>query len=422
MPVEGPLPERGDQHDINADADRCLRGRCPRHWRVQSLEGTDDYGYGYQVQTTPGQQATDIFRIQLKGTRSPQISADNKFISICLSASTIRYYDRAVEPVLLVICDLSVDVVPLDCPLYYVWIRDELRRINVADLPVEQKYVTLKASLANRLNTKTDLAADILHQNEYSRAGHVLVEHTEQTHPLLRSDERLSLVQGAMQGIAARGAKFIEALAAPVEGHRVNPPRGSLAWELSQARSDQEVNELERTRTHLDSAERMLQDATVFKKAEYWGLRGNWYVECGLDSEASSAYQCAHQFNPLSKYRAAWVEAEIRCALNKDAPDQALRTATLLIIHAGNMGPLENVLAERLWRVYFVLAGWHQGYLDNPKVALVVRHLGVECAQVPDQREGLYSALSNCLGQGTIEAIVFASTYSTALTQYKTRT
>lgn len=43
MPVDGPLPGTGDQHDINADATRCLMARHPKDWRLQSLEGTDDY-------------------------------------------------------------------------------------------------------------------------------------------------------------------------------------------------------------------------------------------------------------------------------------------------------------------------------------------------------------------------------------------
>jgi len=44
MPVEGPLPQTGDQQDIGAEADRCFRARMPRNWRPHGLEGTDDYG------------------------------------------------------------------------------------------------------------------------------------------------------------------------------------------------------------------------------------------------------------------------------------------------------------------------------------------------------------------------------------------
>ncbi|KEZ29308.1 hypothetical protein A3SK_0100160, partial [Pseudomonas amygdali pv. tabaci str. 6605] len=183
MPVDGPLPGTGDQHDINADATRCLMARHPKDWRLQSLEGTDDYGYDFQVQTTPNQRATDIFRIQLKGTRSPNLTADGEYISVALKASTVRYYARAVEPVLLVICDLSVNEDPVDCPLYYVWLRDELIRITVDDLSAEQKYVTLRAPTENILKRNSDLSEGIRHQNELSRVGHILSQRAEQTHP-----------------------------------------------------------------------------------------------------------------------------------------------------------------------------------------------------------------------------------------------
>ena len=112
MPVEGPLPKTGDQQDIGAD--RCFRARIPWNWRPHGLEGSDDYGLDYQIQTTPGQRATDIFRVQLKGTRYPDLSLDGEFISIQLKASTVRFYDRIVEPILLVVCDLSADADPVD--------------------------------------------------------------------------------------------------------------------------------------------------------------------------------------------------------------------------------------------------------------------------------------------------------------------
>jgi hypothetical protein len=312
MPVEGPLPGTGDQHDINADANRCLTARMPRNWRLQSLEGTDDYGYDFQVQTTSNQQATDIFRVQLKGTRSPSITADEEYISITLKASTVRYYDRAVEPVLLVVCDLSVDPDPIDCPLYYAWTRDELNRINVAELPVDQKYVTLRVPTKNRLRSTTDLSNDILLQNELSRAGHDLSRSTEQTHPGMQADDRLTLVQGVVQGLAAKGPALMDALASSKDEHWVNPPHGSLAWNLSQARAELRVNGLNQAAAQLDEAESKLENCTDLELAEYWGLRGNWHVEARANQAAISAYKKAYQAKALPKYAAAWVEVEIR--------------------------------------------------------------------------------------------------------------
>lgn len=320
MPVKGPLPQTGDQHDINADADRCFRARSPRNWRPHGLEGTDDYGLDYQVQTTPGQRATDIFRVQLKGTRSPDISADGKFISMQLKASTIRYYDRIVEPILLVVCNLQLDPDPVDCPLYYVWVRDELRRINVDNLPIDQQYVTLRVPTQNRLAVQSDFSIDIERQNELSRAGHAMDIRVEQTHPGMQVEERLSVVQGVTQGIFARSAAFIDALASPVEDHWVSPSPGTLAWHLNQAKVLLRTTSLERITMELDKAEAMLEAATPFEEAEYWFLRGKYQTVSGFDQTSSDAFKRAYQINPLAKYLAAWGEAEIRLRFQEDGP------------------------------------------------------------------------------------------------------
>lgn len=319
MPVAGPLPQTGDQHDINDAADRCFRARCPKDWRVHSLEGTDDYGLDFNIQTTPGQQATDIFRVQLKGTKSPELSADGKFISIQLNASTVRYYDRLVEPVLLVVCDLSIDPDPVDCQLYYVWLRDELRRIDVTRLPEDQKYVTLRVPTANKLRG-SDLSVDIHRQNELSRAGHAIDSRVEQTHPGMEIEERIGVVQGVTKGIAARSATFINALAAPVEEHWVNPSIHSLPWHLMQAKEFLHTTLLVRAAAELDAAQGMLEGATPLEQSEYWFLRGKLLTASGSDAEASAAFKEAHCRNSQGKYLAAWAEAELRVRYEGGGP------------------------------------------------------------------------------------------------------
>lgn len=101
-----------------------------------------------------------------------------------------RYYARAVEPVLLVICDLSVNEDPVDCPLYYVWLRDELIRIAVDDLSAEQKYVTLRAPTKNILKRTIDLFEVIRRQNELSPVRHIMSQRPEPTSGV-QADDRL---------------------------------------------------------------------------------------------------------------------------------------------------------------------------------------------------------------------------------------
>lgn len=320
MPVEGPLPKTGDQQDTGADADRCFRARMPNDWRAHGLEGTDDYGLDYQIQTTPGQRATDIFRVQLKGTKSPEVSSDGEFVSIQLKASTIRFYDRIVEPILLVVCDLSADPDPVDCPLYYAWVRDELRRVAVSTLDPAQKYVTLRVPTSNRLKQGTDLSSDIDAQNKLARAGHALDVTVEQTHPGMLVQERVGVVQRIASSIGSRSASFIDALAAPAEEHWINPEAGTLPWHLKAADRLVRITSLDKSAAELDAAEAMLPGATALEISDYWFLRGKWHTAKGSDDKASESFQKASEANPLGKYVAARVEAELRVRYAGDGP------------------------------------------------------------------------------------------------------
>lgn len=312
MPVEGPLPQTGDQQDIGADADRCFRARMPRNWRPHGLEGTDDYGLDYQIQTTPGQRATDVFRAQLKGTRSPDFSSDGQFISIQLKASTIRFYDRIVEPVLLVVCDLSANSDPVDCPLYYAWVRDELHRISVAMLDPEQKYVTLRVPISNRLMSSTDLSVDIDAQNELSRAGHAMFQSVELTHPGMQVEDRVTVVQKISSGMAIRSTAFIDALASPAEQHWIEPAHGSLAWHLKAAERLLKATSLDRASAELDAAEAKLHGSTPLEAGDYWFLRGKFQSANCTDELARESFKRAYESNPLGKYLSARVEMELR--------------------------------------------------------------------------------------------------------------
>ena len=113
MSEKGRLPSVSDAQSIGFRAEKCFTALCPETWLPKSVDGTDDFGIDYRVQTLESGQATDVFRVQLKGTTVPELSADGTYISIQLKASTIRYYARFTEPILLVLCDLSANAVAI---------------------------------------------------------------------------------------------------------------------------------------------------------------------------------------------------------------------------------------------------------------------------------------------------------------------
>lgn len=78
MPHDKGLPQTGDSQEIGQDAYDCLRAKRPKGWQLTELGGVNDFGFDLQVQISVNQQVVHPFRIQLKGTRSPQRNADGR--------------------------------------------------------------------------------------------------------------------------------------------------------------------------------------------------------------------------------------------------------------------------------------------------------------------------------------------------------
>lgn len=313
MTPQGALPQASDSQRIGLLAEKCFNANRPDDWTASNLGGTDDFGFDYLVQTLPGQRATDVFKVQLKGTTVPALNAAQTHFSIDLKASTVRYYARSVEPILLVVADLSVAPAAKNCPLYYAWIHDELRRINVSGLPEHQQYVTLRVPKANQLTDHTDLSSDIQQANKLSKAGLALDLAIEQKDPSLAPDARAELIYKIPTAITARGASLMEALASDQPAPWLNPPRGSLAWQLTEIEQHLRTGNTDETETLLASAQALLPKAEPAELPEYWFLKARFVSLNGELQQASDLYLKACELgNNQPKYLSSWAESEIR--------------------------------------------------------------------------------------------------------------
>lgn len=319
MAHEEGLPGIGESQEIGQDATRCLHTNAPRNWVTpKDLGGTDDYGLDFQIQLKAQSQAAAIFRLQLKGTKSPRFIEDGKFISIPLSASTLRYYRNISEPILLVVCDLSVDHDPRNCPLYYVWVREELRRINVDSLDLDQIQVSLRVPTANQLSYELDLLQDVCNANELAEAGHALDVRVADLRPELQPEQRVAMVQNLTEGLKKRSTAFLEAVAAPVSEHWPNPEVGTLAADLIAAAKLLKTGKMEKAREILDGAQAKLKGAVDLELGEYHFLKGRLSMLSGDEDAASAAFLTAAHISGHSKYWAGWAESEIRKRYDPD--------------------------------------------------------------------------------------------------------
>jgi uncharacterized protein DUF4365 len=211
--MQGSLPQESNSQRIGHLAQKCFTAKHPDSWRLKALDGTDDFGFDYQVQTVVDRFVRDVFRVQLKGTTAPLKSADRCFFSVQLKASTVRYYERATEPVLLVLCDLSANPASaVSCPLYFCWIEEELQRINKTGLPPEQEYVTLRVPSANVVAPDTDVSEHVAHHRAVFRAGRALDRLVEEQRPGMSADARADLMERIPAGFRSRSYALVEAM------------------------------------------------------------------------------------------------------------------------------------------------------------------------------------------------------------------
>jgi len=313
------LPGIGESQEIGQDATRCLHTNAPRNWvNPKDIGGTDDYGLDFQIQLKAQSQVAAIFRLQLKGTKKPSRVEDGKFISIPLSASTLRYYRKISEPILLVVCDLSADADPRNCPLYYVWVREELQRINIDSLDLEQEKVSLRVPTANQLTYELDLLPEVRNANELAEAGHALDVRVNDLRPELQPEQRVEIVQNLTEGFNRRSAAFLDAVAAPASEHWPKPDLGTLAADLMEAARLLKSGKVDRAAAALDRAQTKLIGAVNLELGEYHFLRGRQAMLSRDDGSASAAFLSAAKTTGQSKYWAGWAESELRRRYDSD--------------------------------------------------------------------------------------------------------
>lgn len=320
MSETGRLPSVSDAQSIGFRAEKCFAALCPETWLPKSVDGTDDFGIDYQVQTLDSGQATDVFRVQLKGTTVPELSADGTYFSIQLKAPTIRYYARFTEPILLVLCDLSANAVAIKCPLYHVWIHDELRRLNARDLPDEQLYVTIRVPKTNLLDGETDFSKELSQFRALANIGASLDMTLEKRSPAMAAGERAALIERLPTGFSTRSAALMESLSEEPATVWPDRPPGSVAWFLFEAEKSLDTGAFTRAAELLASAGELTAKAVPLEVAEYWSLKGR---ECLCRLRQEDACECFEKAMAAvpghPKYLAAWAETKFSIECPEDS-------------------------------------------------------------------------------------------------------
>lgn len=135
------LPKDGRSQEIGRLAGRALGIKLPKSWIEKETDGDSDFGIDYLVQLKSSDDFVSFtFYLQLKGTTSPNYSANREFINYELKVSTLKYYYQQEPLVMVAVVDLEGSEDKLwECPIYYIWLDEEWFSKNKDKLDGQKK-------------------------------------------------------------------------------------------------------------------------------------------------------------------------------------------------------------------------------------------------------------------------------------------
>ncbi|WP_083417785.1 DUF4365 domain-containing protein [Burkholderia contaminans] len=308
------LPIESDGQRIGHRATKCFSATCPESWRTHPLEGTDDAGFDIQTQIVRDGVYSGIFRIQLKGSESPALNATTEYYSVSLSRRTINYYGRTPEPVLLIFCDLSVDLKnAANCPSFYVWIHDELRRFTeTGQAESESTTLTVRVPVANRLTNDTDLFHALESNLRLHSVATSLDEMVSEKLPTCSPDERIALLQNLVPGLANYDGSLLRVVSGSPTSPWPTAPKDSIAGKLAACRQQLDRGHADAAKGILEAIKSDVQMASLLEQADYWYCVGKVADWCGDAAAATKHFEQATNLAPQSlNYLLAWAETQI---------------------------------------------------------------------------------------------------------------
>lgn len=314
-------PKESDSQRIGQEAKRALWNSLPKNWRLNFLDGDDDAGLDAQVQVIEDSEYTYAFRMQLKGSESTKLNADETF-SVPLKASTLNYYADITEPIMLVFCDMSANDDPRLCPVYFEWITDLIRqRLDGKEyFDEDQKTYTFHVSKANQLTLDTNVIPYL----EYNSSRHKVSEHLFSLLEGARSAINLEPVEAVTKmakKIAQTGGQALLHYFAESPEPWPHAAPESIAGRLYDVSQQIKNNRLDVAATAVARITGEIESATDHERAELYYLNAKILDLQGDYEGAVRHHELAYNaFRVEKKYFIAYVESKV--ALESETNDK----------------------------------------------------------------------------------------------------
>ncbi|MDH4447661.1 MAG: DUF4365 domain-containing protein [Acidovorax sp.] len=303
----------------------------PATWDLTSRDGPSDYGFDLEVQVAPNNLVQYTFRIQLKGTEAPKLSADGNTLSMTLKVSTLNLYAQTADEVMLVVVKVSflpngkADLV--NSKVYWTWVSDEIERLRgnryEVDTEGAQREVTLHIPVSQTLTPDFDVVPYLADRLRAARAVESLTSLAQQTRPIPGgcAEQLEQLVQNVVRHPALLTTSFDQEEELLSEG-----VGKQLAEGLAYARAGR-TSLAEKVVQSIDFAR--LNDSPALT-AWFFSLQGKVAMQRRRADDALAFFKKAHLSHPIEKHLLPVAELKFLDAVDRGESADIESVATLL--------------------------------------------------------------------------------------------
>jgi tetratricopeptide (TPR) repeat protein len=303
MSADFPIVDRN--HQVSTASSLLFGDAHPPTWEVSPLPGSTDYGFDYQVQLAPDHQVSYAFRVQLKGTESPNVSADGSKLSIPLQRTTLNLYANTQDEVMLVVAVVrfAANGKPdkAASKVYWVWISDELERLRGSSSALDlstQDSVTLHVPLDQELTPELDIASYLDHRIQEDRASEDLAKLVR------RVGGGVDAATGPMQwllSVVQSRPELLVSFGGPPErddGHRAGSPESKMSEIATLIRAGRTAL----AETALAALDRSAIERSSSLRADLLSLEGKVAMQRRRRDDALSLFEVAYEASPIERH------------------------------------------------------------------------------------------------------------------------
>ncbi len=315
------LPKESDSQEIGHLAVSVFNSCHPVSWRPNPTDGDDDVGLDMQVQIVDQGHYVNMFNAQIKGSaqkkngKNAKLNATKEYFSQSLNISTLNYYARIENPIMLVFADLAQDKDPRRCPAYFLWIDKEIERLKEGKPNLDhlgKNSHTFRIPIENILDPDLNVLPYLNDRLEKRRALNGVYATVEEKYP-----DPITKVN-ALGGIIQTKKIALDTILNETDAPWLDAPKDSIAYHLKKVSDMLLLNNAILARDRLKKLAGRLSEADQHEKSEYYYLKAYLAGLLGKRDEATEGYYKAHSLSmKIKKYHLAYLESKIPPETNK---------------------------------------------------------------------------------------------------------